>query len=184
MPFYEFEGKRPSIDPEAFVHPEAVLIGDVVIEAECYVGAGAVLRGDIGSIKVGRGSNVQENCVIHAFPNKSTILQPNSHIGHGCILHGCEICSNAFVGMGSIIADRVKINSNSLIGAGSFVPFDTEIPENSLVMGSPAKVIKKIGPEHLRQIARGLSLYQGLARRHLTSFREIAPDEVIKGDKG
>ncbi len=180
MPFYEFEGKRPSIDPEAFVHPEAVLIGDVVIEAECYVGAGAVLRGDIGTIKVGRGSNVQENCVFHAFPNKSTILHPNSHIGHGSILHGCEICSNVYVGMGSIIPDGVKINSNSLIGAGSFVPFDKEIPENSLVVGSPAKVIKKISPEQLAQIARGLSLYQDLARRHLKSFREIDPNEVIK----
>ncbi len=82
--------------------------------------------------------------------------------------------------MGSIIADRVKINSNSLIGAGSFVPFDTEIPENSLVMGSPAKVIKKIGPEHLAQIARGLKLYQDLAKRHLKSLKEIAPNEVVK----
>jgi carbonic anhydrase/acetyltransferase-like protein (isoleucine patch superfamily) len=86
--------------------------------------------------------------------------------------------------MGSIIADGVKINSNSLIGAGSFVPFDKEIPENSLVMGSPAKVIKKIEPEHLSRIARGLSLYQGLARRHLKSFREIDPNEVIRGDSG
>ena len=74
MPFYEFEGKIPSVDPEAFIHPEAVLIGDVVIGAGCYVGAGAVLRGDIGSIRIGKGSNVQENCVIHAFPNKSTMI--------------------------------------------------------------------------------------------------------------
>lgn len=182
MPLYEFEGKRPSIDSEAFVHPEAVLIGDVVIEAGCYVGAGAVLRGDIGSIQVGRGSNVQENCVIHAFPNKSTILHPNSHIGHGSILHGCEICSNVYVGMGSIIADRVKINSNSVIGAGSFVPFDKVIPENSLVVGSPAKVIKKISPEQLERIASSLALYQDLARRHLKSFKEISLDDLKRGN--
>ena len=85
MPFYEFEGKKPWINPKAFIHPEAVLIGDVEIDAGCYVGAGAVLRGDIGSIRIGKGSNVQENCVIHTFPDKSTILHPDSHIGHGTL---------------------------------------------------------------------------------------------------
>ena len=173
MPFYEFEGKKPSINSETFIHPEAVLIGDVEIDAGCYVGAGAVLRGDIGSIRIGEGSNVQENCVIHTFPDKSTILHPDSHIGHGCILHGCEICSNVLVGMGSVIADGVKINSNCLIGAGSFVSFLEEIPSNSVVVGSPAKVIKKISPEQLEQIVSGREIYQELAKRYLKSFREI-----------
>jgi len=173
MPFYEFEGKKPSIKSEAFIHPEAVLIGDVEIDAGCYVGAGAVLRGDIGSIRIGKGSNVQENCVIHTFPDKFTILHPDTHIGHGCILHGCEICSNVLVGMGSVIADGVKINSNCLIGAASFVPFQEEIPPNSVVVGSPAKVIKEISPEQLEQIAHGREIYQELAKRYLTSFREI-----------
>ncbi|MBL7202798.1 MAG: gamma carbonic anhydrase family protein [Desulfobacteraceae bacterium] len=173
MPFYEFEGKKPSINSETFIHPEAVLIGDVEIDAGCYVGAGAVLRGDIGSIRIGEGSNVQENCVIHTFPDKSTILHPDTHIGHGCILHGCEICSNVLVGMGSVIADGVKINSNCLIGAGSFVSFLEEIPSNSVVVGSPAKVIKKISPEQLEQIVSGREIYQELAKRYLKSFREI-----------
>lgn len=182
MSLYEFEGKRPSIDSQAFVHPDAVLIGDVVVEADCYVGAGAVLRGDIGSIRIGKGSNVQENCVVHVFPDKTTILHPNSHIGHGVILHGCEICSNVLVGMGAIIADGVKINSYCLIGAGSFVPFDQEIPPHSLVVGSPAKVIQKVGPEHLERIKNGLAIYQDLARRHLKSFREIPSEEIKKDD--
>lgn len=175
MAFYEFEGKRPSINPKAFIHPEAVLIGDVEIDAGCYVGAGAVLRGDIGSIRIGKGSNVQENCVIHTFPDKSTILHPDSHIGHGTILHGCEVCSNVLVGMGCILADGVKINSNCLIGAGSFVSFQEEIPSNSVVIGSPAKVIKKISPEQLKQIRNGRAIYQDLARRYLKSFKEIQP---------
>jgi phenylacetic acid degradation protein len=167
MPFYEFEGKRPSIHSKAFVHPDAVLIGDVDVEADCYVGAGAVLRGDWGSIKVGRGSNVQEN-----------------HIGHGAILHGCEICSNVLVGMGAIIADGVKINSFSIVGAGSFVPFDQEIPPNSLVVGYPAKVIQKVSPEHLERIKEGLAIYQDLARRYLKSFREIPSEDVKKEESG
>ncbi|KPK30133.1 MAG: phenylacetic acid degradation protein PaaY [Nitrospira bacterium SG8_3] len=172
MPVYEFEGKRPSIHSKAFVHPDAIIIGDVVIEADCYVGAGAVLRG-------------QENCVIHAFPDKSAIVHPNSHIGHGAILHGCEICSNVLVGMRAIIADGVKINSHSFVGAGSFVAFDQEIPPNSLVVGSPAKVIQKVSPEHLERIKNGLDIYQDLTRRHLKSFREIPVEEVKEeGSRG
>ena len=173
MPFYEFERKKPSINPEAFIHPEAVLIGDVKVDAGCYVGAGAVLRGDIGSVKIGKGSNVQENCVIHTFPHKFTILHPDSHIGHGTILHGCEVCSNVLVGMGCILADGVKVNSNCLIGAGSFIPFHEEIPANSLVVGSPARVIKKVTPEQLELIRNGRAIYQDLTRRYLKSFREV-----------
>ena len=178
MGFYEFEGKKPFIDREAFVHPEAVVIGDVEVEAGAYVGAGAALRGDFGYIRIGKGSNFQENGVIHSFPDKATIVHPDSHVGHSAILHGCEICSNVLVGMGSIIGDDVKINSNCIIGAGSFVAVGTEIPPNSLVVGTPAKVIKEIGPEYLERIRSGLAIYQELTRRYLKSFREISVDEV------
>ncbi len=149
------------------------MIGDVTVDAMCYVGAGAVLRGDIGSIRVGEGSNVQENCVFHTFPDKSVILHPNSHVGHGAILHGCEIGSYVLVGMGAIVADGVKINSECMIGAGSFVPFGTEIPSNSLVVGSPARVVKKLAPAQLEQIKQGLSIYQDLTRRYLKFFSPI-----------
>lgn len=173
MPSYVFEGKRPEVHDDTFVHPDAVLIGDVRIEEACYVGAGAVLRGDIGSIRIGAGSNIQENSVVHTFPDEFTILHPDTHIGHGCILHGCEICSNVLVGMGSIIGDGVKINSNCLIGAGSFVSFQKEFPSNSVIVGSPAKVIKEISPGQLEGIKSGRQIYQGLAKRYLKSFREI-----------
>lgn len=171
MPFYEFENKSPVVNPKAFVHPDAVLIGDVKVEAECYVGAGAVLRGDIGSIRIGKGSNVQENCVLHTFPDTSVILHPNVHIGHGVILHGCEIGSYVLVGMGAIVGDDVIIHSECLVGAGSFVPFKMEIPSHSVVMGSPARVVKETSPAQLEQIQNGLSIYQDLTRRYLKSFK-------------
>ena len=173
MTIYEFEGKRASIHEEAFVHPDAVLIGDVDIDAGCFIGAGAVLRGDIGSIKIGKGSNIQENCVVHTFPEKSTIVHPDIHVGHGCVLHGCEIHSNVLVGMGSIIGDDAVIESNCMIGAGSFVPFQATVPRNSVVIGSPAKVVKKISQVQLDRIASGLALYQELTKRYLQSFKKI-----------
>lgn len=176
MPWYEFENKRPRVHPEAWVHPLAVLIGDVNIDQGCYIGAGAVLRGDVGSIKIGEGSNVQENCVLHSFPDKSVILHPDAHIGHASILHGCEICSYVLVGMGSIIGDGVKINSNCLIGAGTVVAVAEEIPENSLVVGSPGKFLKKVTAKQLETMAWGRAVYQDLARRYLKGFREVGPD--------
>jgi phenylacetic acid degradation protein len=173
MPKYEFEGKIPWVDENTFVHPQAVLIGDVRIEAGCYIGSGAVLRGDIGFIRVGKGSNVQENCVVHTFPDKGTILHADTHIGHLTVLHGCEICSNVLVGMGSVVADGVKIHSNCLIGARCYIDFETQIPENSVVIGAPARVVKSISPDQLEQLARARAIYQDLARRYLKSFREI-----------
>lgn len=172
MPFYEFEKKNPVVDPKAFVHPDAVLIGDVNVDAECYVGAGAVLRGDIGAIRIGKGSNIQENCVLHTFPDTSVILHPNVHVGHGVILHGCEIGSYVLIGMGAIVADEVLIHPECLVGAGSFVPFRMEIPSQSVVMGSPARTVKEISPTQLKQIKTGLSIYQGLTRRYLKSFKQ------------
>ncbi len=173
MAYYEFEGRQPTVDPSAFVHQEAVLIGDVRIAEGCYIGAGAVLRGDIGSVVIGAGSNVQENSVIHTFPDKTTHLHANTHIGHGAILHGCEICSYVLVGMGSIVADDVKIHSDCIIGAGSMLLFGTEIPQRSLVMGAPAKITKTISPAQLENIRKSLAIYQSLARRHNRSLRKI-----------
>ena len=174
MSSYEFEGKRPRVDTGAFVHPEAVLIGEVIIEAGCYIGAGAVLRGDIGSIHIGSGSNIQENCVLPYLSRANRYAcTGNTHIGHGCILHGCEIESQVLIGMGAIIADGVVIHDYCIIGAGSFVPFNLEIPSGSLVVGSPAKVLKTITPEQREQIVRGLGLYQELTTRYLKSFNKI-----------
>jgi phenylacetic acid degradation protein len=153
----------------------AVLIGDVVVGAGCYVGAGAVLRGDIGAVSVGDGSNVQENCVLHMLPGERVLLHSNTHIGHGCTLHGCEIQSNVQVGMGSTVGDGARIGANCLIGAHSFVRFGQEIPEGSVAVGNPARVIKEISEEKLGRIRWSREIYQGLARRYLAGFSEIVP---------
>ena len=174
MPFYEFEGKKPQVDEKTFVHPQAVLIGDVVIEAGCYIGAGAVLRGDLGGIFIGEGSNVQENCVLHTLPDGKVTLHPNSHIGHSSTLHGCELYPEVLVGMGSTIMDDVVIQSRCIIGSNSLILSEQQIPEDSLVAGSPAKVMKKLNPKQLEHLRWARSVYQELARRYLKSFSLIS----------
>ncbi len=173
MPIYQFEGRLPWVDRSAFVHPTAVLIGEVEVGAGCYIGAGAVLRGDIGAVAVGAGSNVQENCVLHTLPGELMRLHPDTHIGHGCTLHGCEICSNVLVGMGSTIADGARIGTNCLVGACSFVRFGQAIPEGSVAVGNPAKVIKEISEEQLEHVRWSREIYQELARRYLAGFGEV-----------
>ncbi len=173
MAKYEFDGKKPHVHTKAFVHPLAVLIGDVHVEEDCYVGAGAVLRGDLGPIRLGQGSNIQENCVIHTFPNEAAVVHENVHVGHGCILHGCEIYPVVLVGMGSTIGDGVKVHSQTIIGAGSLILAHTEIPARSLVVGAPAKVVKTVTTAQIEQIMSGLEIYVTLTRRYLSTFRRI-----------
>ena len=140
MPAYEFDGVIPVVDPTAFVHDTATLVGDVIVGPGCYIGPFASLRGDFGRVIVGEGSNVQDSCVIHAFPGKDAVLEPNSHIGHAVVLHGCRIGSYALIGIGSTILDDAEIGENSLVAAGSVVTAGALIPPASMVRGIPAKV--------------------------------------------
>jgi len=106
---YAFDGIVPVVDPSAFIHDAAVVIGDVIVGPGCYVGPGAILRGDFGRIRIDAGSNVQETCVIHSFPNQDVVLEANSHIGHGAVLHGCHIGENALIGMNVVHQGRGRI---------------------------------------------------------------------------
>lgn len=160
---FAYDGIRPVIDPAAFVHPTAVLIGDVIVGAGCYVGPNAVLRGDFGRVIMEAGSNLQETCVIHAFPNLETVIEEDGHIGHGAVLHGCRIRRNAMVGMNAVIMDEAVIGENCIIGALAFVKAKANIPPNSLAMGAPAKVVRTLSDEEIDWKRRGTAVYQRLA---------------------
>lgn len=161
---YSYHGIRPMIKASAYIHPQAVIIGDVEIGENVYIGPCAVLRGDWGKIIVKDGANVQENCTLHVFPNVATILEKSAHIGHGAIIHSAHIGENCLIGMNSVVMDFAKIGAHSVVGALSFVPTKFECPERSLVVGSPAKIIRQITDEMIEWKTKGTALYQELAR--------------------
>lgn len=160
---YAYDGVRPVVDPTAFVHPAAVLIGDVMVGPGCYVGPGAVLRGDFGRLVMEEGSNLQETCVVHAFPNLETVIAAEGHIGHGAVLHGCRIGRNAMVGMNAVVMDEAVIGDNSIVGALAFVKAKSEVPPNSLVLGAPAKIVRRLTDAEIDWKRRGTGVYRQLA---------------------
>ena len=174
MALYIFEGRKPKVGKTSYVHPRAVVIGKVTIGESCFIGAGAVLRGDFGEVIVGGGSNVQENAVIHAGPDSVTHLSDNSHIGHGAILHGCHLEEHVMVGMGAIINDRAHIGENSLIASGAIVAPNAIIPPRSLAIGVPAKVVREVSDQQLDFTWAGTRLYQTLPARYGASLEEVS----------
>lgn len=175
MPCYAIDGVIPVVSPDAFVHPSAVLIGDVIIEAGAYIGPFAALRADFGRIHIQANANVQDNCTIHGFPNSVTLVEEMGHIGHGAILHGCRIGKNVLVGMNSVVLDYVEIGENSIIGANSLVKTKDQIPANVLAIGSPAKVVRELAEAEKAWKIKGTEQYIQLTRRCLNTLKEVEP---------
>jgi carbonic anhydrase/acetyltransferase-like protein (isoleucine patch superfamily) len=180
---YEFNGYRPVIHPSSFVHPQANVTGNVIIGAYCYIGPGAVLRGDWGEILVADGCNIQENCVVHMFPGKSAVFEEGAHIGHGAIIHGAKVGKNVLVGMNAVLMDDVAVGENSIIGALCFVPANMNIPPKSLVVGNPAKIIKELSDEMIAWKTEGTKLYQQLPGDCYQTLKECEPLREIDANR-
>lgn len=172
---YSISGVIPVIDPSAFVHPTAVLIGDVIVGPGCYVGPCASLRGDFGRLILEAGSNLQDTCVVHSFPGEETVVESNGHIGHGAILHGCRIGKNCLVGMNAVVMDGAVIGESSMIGALAYVRSNMVVPPRSLVIGIPGKVVRQLTDEEIAWMASGTALYQALARRSMETMKAAEP---------
>ena len=163
MPIYSLKGVTPIVEKGAFVHPEAVLIGDVFVLEGAYVAPHVTMRGDFGRLILGKGANLQEQCCMHGFPQSDTVVEENGHIGHGAILHGCLIKKNAMVGMNSTVLDEAVIGENSIVGAGSLVKSKSLIAPNMLALGSPAKEIRPLTKEEIEWKSLGTGEYHMLA---------------------
>ncbi|HEY1393918.1 MAG TPA: phenylacetic acid degradation protein PaaY [Methylibium sp.] len=183
MPSYSLEGVVPVVDPSAYVHPTAVLIGDVIVGPGCYVGPNACLRGDFGRIVLKAGSNVQDTCVIHGFPDADTVVEENGHIGHGAVLHSCVVRRDALVGMNAVVMDEAEVGEQAIVAACAFVPAGMKIAPRSLVAGVPGKVLRELKDEEIAWKLEGTLTYQDLARRCLASLQEVTPLTAPEADR-
>lgn len=165
MTLFALGDLTPTVDATAWVAPDANVIGNVVLEADTSVWFGTTIRGDNEVIHVGRGSNVQENCVFHTDIGFPLVIGENCTIGHKVMLHGCQIGENSLIGMGATILNGAKIGKNCLIGAGALITENKVIPDGSLVMGAPGKVVRMLdGPAIQAITASALHYAQNAAR--------------------
>ena len=180
---YAIEDLIPVVDPTAYVHPTAVLIGDVIVGPRCYVGPAASLRGDFGRIVLEEGSNVQDCCVMHGFPGTDTIVERDGHVGHGAILHGCIVKRNAMVGMNAVVMDEAVVGESAIVAACAFVKAGMVIPPRSLAVGTPAKVVRQLSDDEVAWKGSGTRSYQDLTRRSLATLREVKPLVAMEPDR-
>lgn len=183
MPCYEIDGLRPVVDPTAYVHPTAVLIGDVIVGPRCYVGPVASLRGDFGRIVLQEGSNVQDTCVMHGFPGTDTVIEVDGHIGHGAVLHGCVVKRNAMVGMNAVVMDEAVVGESAIVAACAFVKAAMVIPPRHLAAGVPAKLLRELTDEEIAWKRSGTRTYQQLALRSTATLRQVAPLASVEPDR-
>ena len=172
---YALDGVVPVVDPAAFVHPSAVLIGDVIVGPGCYIGPAACLRGDFGHIEVRAGANIQDTCVLHGYPGLGTIVEEDGHVGHGAVLHGCRIERNGLVGMNAVVNDNAVVGDSAIVAAMAFVKAGMVIPPRTIASGVPAKVLRALTDTELAWKAEGTRHYQDLARRSLATMQAVAP---------
>jgi len=140
MPIYALGDRIPTIDPTAFVHPDAVVIGDVTIGAESTIWPSAVLRGDHGSIRIGSQTSIQDGTVIHCTGQHPTIIGDRCVVGHNAHLEGCTVDDNCLIGSGSVILHRAHVGAGALVAASAMVPNDTQIPPLAMALGIPCKI--------------------------------------------
>ncbi|WP_300751205.1 phenylacetic acid degradation protein PaaY [Janthinobacterium sp.] len=170
---YEINGVTPVVHPSAYVHPTAVLIGDVIVGPRCYIGPLASIRGDFGRLILEEGANLQDTCVMHGFPGCDTVVETDGHIGHGAVLHGCRIGRNALVGMNAVVMDNAIIGEESIVAAMSFVKAGMIVAPRSMVVGTPAKVMRALTDDEIQWKSSGTRQYHELAVRSMHTMREV-----------
>ena len=181
---YAIDGITPVVHPSAFVHPSAVLIGDVIVGPRAYIGPCASVRGDFGRIVVEEGANIQDTCMVHGFPGKDTVVGAESTIGHGAVLHGCVVRRGALVGMNCVVNDNAEVGEDAVVAALAFVKAETRVESRTLVAGIPARVLRTLTAQELRWKKDNMQLYQQLAVRSAKTMKPVdALTEVEKDRK-
>ncbi len=169
---WSIDGITPVVDPSAYVHPSAVLIGDVIVGPGVYIGPAACLRGDFGRIVIEKGANIQDTCVLHAFPDRDLVVEADGHVGHGAILHGCVVRRNALIGINAVVNDHAEVGESAIVAACAFVKADFVVPPRTLAAGIPARVVRELKANELAWKKDSTRQYQELAVRSLATMRE------------
>ncbi len=170
---YAIDGITPVVHPTAYVHPSAVLIGDVIVGPGAYIGPCACLRGDFGRIVVEAGANIQDTCMLHGFPGKDTVVGENVTVGHGAVLHGCVVGRGALIGMNCVVNDNAEVGEDAVVAAMAFVKAEGRIPARALAAGIPARVLRELSAEEISWKRENASLYQKLAERSAKSMELV-----------
>jgi len=170
---YAIDGITPVVHPTAYVHPSAVLIGDVIVGAGAYIGPCACLRGDFGRIVIEAGANIQDTCMLHGFPGKDTVVGENVTVGHGAVLHGCVVARGALIGMNCVVNDNAEVGEDAVVAALAFVKAEARIPARALAAGIPARVLRELSADEIAWKRDNAKLYQKLAERSAKTMVQV-----------
>ena len=168
-----FEGKTPTIPENAYIAPGSVVVGDVRLGEKVSLWFQSVVRADINYIEIGAETNIQDGCLLHVTQAHPLVVGARVTVGHGVILHGCNIGDDCLIAMGAIILDGAVVESGCLIGAGALVPPGMVVPQGSLVLGAPAKVVRAVRPEDKERISKGWQNYIDYSNRFRATLTEI-----------
>jgi phenylacetic acid degradation protein len=173
MALYEFEGKKPQIPSDSFVHPNAVLIGDVRLGHECLIAPGVSIRADFGPVVIGDRSSIQDNAVVHVYPGSQSIVEDDVTVAHGVILHDVHIRARCMIGIGAIVLFNVICEEDVFVSAGSLVPRGMHIPTGKIVAGNPAKITRDVTDKDRQAAKDGIEAYRYLCRQYLATMRNV-----------
>jgi len=178
MVLYRFEGKEPKIKEGTYVSQSAEVIGDVTVGRQCYIGPGAKIRGDYGSIRIGNKTSIEENCVLHARPNETCKVGNMVTVGHGSILHNCTVKDYAIIGMGAIVSDYAVVGVWAVVGEGCVVKNKQVIEDRKIVVGIPAKVVGEVSKNYQKLWATYKNMYAELALRYPRTLEPVKRSQI------
>lgn len=178
MAIYQLGERIPRIDPTAYVHPEATVIGDVVMHAQSSVWPQVTVRGDTATLTIGRGSNVQDGTVLHADDDCPLVIGDNVTVGHQAMLHGCTIGDGSLVGIQAVILNGAVVGRNCLVGAGALITEGKVFADNMLILGSPARAVRALKPEDIERMQRGNATYVERSSWYKTALKRIDLSEI------